>query len=176
MKGKCLHFKKMPRENMHKGSHYLWVWYSFFFFFFNWLVGRSLVGHSPWGRKESDTTERLHFIFVYFWLCWVFVAAWAFSSCGEQGPRSLQWADFSLQWLFLLWSTGCRLMASIVVVHGLSSSTPVGSSGTRNQTHVSCIGRWSLNHWTTREVLSMIFLTEHCNFWHEISYVSFMRT
>jgi len=22
---------------------------------------RSLVGHSPWGHKESDTTERLHF-------------------------------------------------------------------------------------------------------------------
>ena len=26
---------------------------------------RSLVGCSPWGRKESDTTERLHF---HFWL------------------------------------------------------------------------------------------------------------
>ena len=24
---------------------------------------RSLVGCSPWGRKESDTTERLHFPF-----------------------------------------------------------------------------------------------------------------
>ena len=24
---------------------------------------RSLVGGSPWGRKESDTTERLHFHF-----------------------------------------------------------------------------------------------------------------
>ena len=24
--------------------------------------GRSLVGYSPWGRKESDMTERLHFI------------------------------------------------------------------------------------------------------------------
>ena len=22
--------------------------------------GRSLVGYSPWGRKESDTTERIH--------------------------------------------------------------------------------------------------------------------
>ena len=27
---------------------------------------RSLVGYSPWGRKESDTTERLHFHFLYF--------------------------------------------------------------------------------------------------------------
>ena len=25
---------------------------------------RSLVGYSPWGRKESDTTERLHFTFT----------------------------------------------------------------------------------------------------------------
>ena len=27
-----------------------------------WRRG-SLVGCSPWGREESDTTERLHFIF-----------------------------------------------------------------------------------------------------------------
>ena len=26
---------------------------------------RSLVGYSPWGRKESDTTEHLHFT-IYF--------------------------------------------------------------------------------------------------------------
>ena len=25
---------------------------------------RSMVGYSPWGRKESDTTERLHFHFL----------------------------------------------------------------------------------------------------------------
>ena len=25
---------------------------------------RSLVGYSPWGRKELDTTERLHFTFT----------------------------------------------------------------------------------------------------------------
>ena len=27
---------------------------------------RSLVGYSPWGRKESDTTERLHLL-TYLW-------------------------------------------------------------------------------------------------------------
>ena len=26
---------------------------------------RSLVGCSPWGREESDTTEQLHFIFHF---------------------------------------------------------------------------------------------------------------
>ena len=29
----------------------------------NPMEGRSLVGYSPWGRKESDTTKRLHFHF-----------------------------------------------------------------------------------------------------------------
>ena len=29
---------------------------------------RSLVGCSPWGRQESDTTERLHFHFSLSWI------------------------------------------------------------------------------------------------------------
>ena len=28
------------------------------------LPGKSLVGYSPWGHKESDKTERLHFSFM----------------------------------------------------------------------------------------------------------------
>ena len=31
-------------------------------------VWRSLVGCSPWGRKELDTTERLHFHFSLSWI------------------------------------------------------------------------------------------------------------
>ena len=27
---------------------------------------RSLGGYSPWGRKESDTTERLHFLSLFY--------------------------------------------------------------------------------------------------------------
>ena len=27
------------------------------------MDGKSLVGYSPWGHEESDTTERLHFHF-----------------------------------------------------------------------------------------------------------------
>ena len=33
----------------------------------------------------------------------------------------------------------------------------VGSSWTRDQTHIPCIGRWILNHLTTREVSNMEF-------------------
>ena len=46
---------------------------------------RSLVVYSPWNCKELKTTEQLTlslslniFLFNYLWLCWVFVAAWAF--------------------------------------------------------------------------------------------------
>ena len=28
---------------------------------------RSVVGYSPWGHKESDTTERLHFHFHFMY-------------------------------------------------------------------------------------------------------------
>ena len=31
---------------------------------------RSLVGYSPWGCKESDTTERLHFTIAFHGLLW----------------------------------------------------------------------------------------------------------
>ena len=34
--------------------------------FLGWM---SLVGYSPWGRKESDTTERLHFL-SFCSSCW----------------------------------------------------------------------------------------------------------
>ena len=29
---------------------------------------RSLVGYSPWGHKESDMTEQLHFTHYVFWI------------------------------------------------------------------------------------------------------------
>ena len=34
----------------------------------NPMERRSLVCYSPWGRKESDTTEQLHFLFTFFWV------------------------------------------------------------------------------------------------------------
>ena len=40
---------------------------------------RSLVGYNPWGRKESDTTERLHFHFHFIFN----------SSLGKYGDKIL---------------------------------------------------------------------------------------
>ena len=49
------------------------------------------------------------FFYFYFWLHWVFVAAHRLSLVAASGGYSLlQCADFSLQWLLLLWSTGSR--------------------------------------------------------------------
>ena len=49
-----------------------------------------------------------------------------------------------------LWSAG-----SVVLMHRLScpfGRSYVGSSQIRDQTGVPCIGRWVLDHWTTREL------------------------
>ena len=50
--------------------------------------GRSLVGYSPWGRKESDTTERLHFSWVSLMLYmasrWLYSNIWHLGQ-GKQG-------------------------------------------------------------------------------------------
>ena len=63
------------------------------------------------------------------------------------GRSSLPCAGFSLQRLLLLGNTG-----SVVVAHGLSCPVGhVGSSWTRDGTHVPCFGGQILNHYTTRE-------------------------
>ena len=47
--------------------------------------------------------------FIYFWLCWVFVAAHGLSLVVVSGSYSLLLCvGFSLQWLLLLRSTGSR--------------------------------------------------------------------
>ena len=51
---------------------------------------RSLVGCSPWGREESDTTERLHFTFHFHALekemaTHSTVLAWRIPGMGEPG-------------------------------------------------------------------------------------------
>ena len=49
------------------------------------------------------------YLFIYFWLCWVFVAAHGLSLVAvSRGYSLMRCADFSLQWLLLLQSTGSR--------------------------------------------------------------------
>ena len=47
-------------------------------------------------------------VFIYLWLCWVFVAAFKLSLVAAvEGYSLMLCRSFSLQWL-LLWSTGSR--------------------------------------------------------------------
>ena len=49
---------------------------------------RSLVGYSPWGRSESETTERLHFHFLALekeMATHSSILAWRIKGMGEPG-------------------------------------------------------------------------------------------
>ena len=119
------------------------------------------------------------FIYIYFWLCWVFVAACRLSLVAVSRVYSLlQCAGFSLQWLLLLrsmgsrcagfrscgtqaqqlWLAGSRAQAQQLWCTGLVALRHVGSSWIRARTRVPCIGRWILNHCATREApCSLVF-------------------
>ena len=62
------------------------------------------------------------------------------------------------QRLQLLWLGGSRVWTQWLRHMGLVVSWHVGSSWTRDQTHVPCLGRQCLNHWTTKEILNLLSL------------------
>ena len=110
------------------------------------------------------------YLFIYFWLCWVFLAARRLSLVAASGGySSLRWAGFSLRWLLLLgaralgtwaqqlWLVGSRAQAQQLWHTGFVAPWHMGSSRTRARTHVPCIGR--RNHCTTREALQPYFFT-----------------
>ena len=84
----------------------------------------------------------------------------AFSCCGAQTLGCVG----SVVTTHGLW----RIWASVVVCTGLVVPQHVGSFQTRDQTCVPCIGRWTLNHCTTREVPKL-------NFWLKISWKEILR-
>ena len=75
------------------------------------------------------------------------------------GYSSLQCVAFSLQWLLLLPSTGCKAhRLQYMWLTGFVALQHVGSSWTRDRTCDCCIGRWILYHWATREAPLPVFL------------------
>ena len=107
-----------------------------------------------------------HHFFLICFLIYLFLAvlglrcAQAFSFVESGGYSSLRCMGFSLRQLLLLRSTGsrhvgfssCGTQPQQLCHTGLVAPRDVGSSQTRDRTHVPCIGRWILNHCTTREV------------------------
>ena len=71
-----------------------------------------VLSPNHWTAREFPLLHFFSFFlsfFFFFWLCWVFVAAHRLSLVVVSGGYSSLWcADFSLQWLLLLQSTGSR--------------------------------------------------------------------
>ena len=89
------------------------------------------------GRRgeESDTAFFISFfffeihvlLFIYLWLCWVFVSVRGLSPVAASGGHSSsQCAGLSLSRPLLLRSTGSRRAGSVIVAHGPSCSVACG--------------------------------------------------
>ena len=73
------------------------------------------------------------YLLIYFWLCWVLVAACRLSLFVTSGATFFLWyADFSLQWLLLLQSMGSRAQAQQLWCTGLGAMQHVRSSQNRD--------------------------------------------
>ena len=85
---------------------------------------------------DSFFLHKFHFCFtlkrkfvhlcIYFWLCWVFIAACRFSLVVARGTTSPVYMGFSWWWLLLWWGMGSKWVGSVAVAHGLSCPTVCG--------------------------------------------------
>ena len=99
---------------------------------------RSLVGCSPWGREESDTTERLHFHF-------------SLSCIGEGNGHPLQCSCLENPrdrgaW----WAAICGVTQSWTRLRQLRSSSSSGSEGWCAAIHGVAKRQTRLSDWTTQ--------------------------
>ena len=124
---------------------------------------------SPVFSHFPNIIKLLHFLFYIFIYLFMVVLglrcyAWAFSSCSEQGYSPCR-AQASPRSGFSCW--GARALgaqAQQLRRMGLAALRHVGSSQTRDWTHVPCISRQILNHWTTREAPAHLLLWSEKNF------------
>ena len=67
------------------------------------------------------------YLFIYLWLCWVFVSVRGLSSCGKWGPLFIAVRrPLTIAASLLLRSTGSRCAGSAIVAHGPSCSAACG--------------------------------------------------
>ena len=67
------------------------------------------------------------YLFIYFWLCWVFVSVRGLSLIAASGGHSSSRCEgLSLSWPLLLRGTGSRRAGSVVVAHGTRCSAACG--------------------------------------------------
>ena len=90
--------------------------FAFFFFFLLFFLKYS----------NCDFSFNL-FLFIYFWLCWVFISVRGLSLVAASGGHSSsRCAGLPLSWPLFLRSTGSRRTGSVVVAHGPSCSAACG--------------------------------------------------
>ena len=86
-----------------------------------------ISSHTVLNTTHSNKSRALFFIFLFFWLCWVFVSVRGLSLVAASGGHSSsQCAGLSLSRPLLLRSTGSRRAGSAVVAHGPSCSLACG--------------------------------------------------
>ena len=121
------------------------------------------------GSQCMQDSLYIYIYFFFFFALGLRCCAWAFSSCGERGllfvavhrlligVASLV-AEHRLQapGLQQLWHMGSRVQDQQLWRTGLVAPQHVGSSRTRAQTRVPCIGRQIPNHCPTREALELL--------------------
>ena len=93
-----------------------------------------------WKRRKKELLDNIaslcwvffflkfnFYLFIYLWLCWVFVSVWGLSLVvASGGHSSSRCAGLSLSRPLLLWSTGSRRAGSAIVAHGPSCSAACG--------------------------------------------------
>ena len=79
------------------------------------------------GKELGSTFFFFKFLFIYLWLCWVFVSVWGLSPVAASGGHSSsRCVGLSLSRPLLLRSTGSRRAGSAIVAHGPSRSAACG--------------------------------------------------
>ena len=82
---------------------------------------------SPFTHSFFFLKAEAFYLFIYLWLCWVFVSVRGLSLvAASRGHSSSRCAGLSLSGPLLLRSTGSRCAGSVVVAHGPSCSAACG--------------------------------------------------
>ena len=89
------------------------------------------MSHGSWGCLDSTDVSffltNFTYLFIYFWLCWVFVSVRGLSLVVASGDHSSsRCTGLSLSRPLLLRGTGSRRAGSVVVARGLSCSAACG--------------------------------------------------
>ena len=139
----------------------------------------AVVGDKVWGKsshfplpsaQQSDPVEP-HIAqnsksTRKYWIRWsLSFLIFSYFCCFQFGGRGVAVLGLPLQPSALWWcARACLLLSTDSTALKLSSCSSQAlklyvdlSSLRRDWTHISCIGRWILNHWITREVLVSIF-------------------